>query len=425
MKQALLIFFLLFCQLLQADQSCDSFLNLQTKFNLTERSEFVRSKDLNSILDDDSKTWIQTRHNEYRAYKFIPGKKNKPLVVFMMGLGGSIEETLLKNQILKDYLRLQHPVLILEGSKLGDTALLNQRIDFKSDFRTNMEGYEDLFSVFLKEHDLSFSSLILSGHSYGAYGASHLSTKIKDLIEALRPELGPLEISLQLFAPAVTNLNNRLNPNWINKLHGSLSGYFDMMKSNSGYKLKVKQVSQALLGSIPSLIDDPLKLIMSSELTVDAGQEHIFDILKNADSSIRIEIYLGSEENVLFPMMHLELFELLHERSGNVSLILVQDQDHFLTDKVSLKQTRAITKFKVPQKSQLEQDQIIRTNSFYWISNTGKISIIESEELNLLLQAQSLKLWDYFIASQKFRYVYFGAIPVRELNSYFPSEWRP
>lgn len=418
MKQLIIAIFILSTQLAEASIACSWFFESEKNFNLSDRAKKLESLTIEEILQDPSKTWIQTRNKEYRAYKFLPGQASKPLVIFMMGLGGSIEETLHKNQVLKDYLKQKYPVLVLEGSKLGDTAILADREQFKSNFKYNMEGYEDLFRAFLANSSTLFDSIEISGHSYGAYGASHLATMIREIVASERTELARFKLTLKLFAPAVTNFNNRLNPNWMNKALKGVTNYMDLWGKKAGYNLQVKEVTKALVGSIPTLAEDPLKLQMSAELTVDAGSVHILKILKKLEPETEIQIFVGSDENVLFPMMHFELFEELVEDSRLVTFFQVQGPDHFVTDELSSKQSRSVTAIK-------SRTQDTTAQNYYLIEPKGQVTPGEVRTLQEQLKRSSLKLWNEFIANQEVSYIYFGPIPIRDLNSFYPSEWQP
>ena len=103
MKYVLGAVFLLSFGVAEANFICNLFLKKPEKsFNLTERARELKDDTAEAILNNNSrKTWIYTRHKENRAYKFISGQRGKSLYVFLMGLGGSIEETEEKNQVLK------------------------------------------------------------------------------------------------------------------------------------------------------------------------------------------------------------------------------------------------------------------------------------------------------------------------------------
>jgi hypothetical protein len=379
-------------------------------YNLTERSKELKPSSVDDILNDASKTWVKTRNGDYRAYKYIAGKKGKPLVVFMMGLGGSIEESIDKNLILKKHIKQGHNVVLFEGAKLGDTAILAERTGNSVDFKTNMEGYEDLFAVFEKTHTPNHSSLIIAGHSYGAYGASHLAASLE--------QTSTLPITLQLFAPAVTNFNNRLNPNWLNTAFEGITNYLDFFGSHTGYKLQVKEVSKALKGALPELEKDPLKLKMSAELTVDAGNEHILNALKKLSTTTQVQLFLGANEGFLFPMMHFELFQSLIAQGLNVTIFNTENTDHFVTDKITDAQAKAM--FNPTLKS-----NFVFSEDYYFVTTNGSLVKIKISELEKELKASSLKMWNEYMANQNIRYVYFGAIPIKDINSFYPKEWQP
>lgn len=411
MKYLYLSLFLLICTTSQANFWCSKFINPEKKvYNLTERTKDLKSSTVDEILNDPTKTWVKTRSKEYRAYKYIAGKKGKPLILFMMGLGGSIEESMDKNLILKRHIRQGHHVVLMEGTKLGDTAILASKTSSKSDFKKNMEGFEDLFSVLIQEQNPDFSSLIIAGHSYGAYGASHLASVLEKTMT--------VPITLQLFAPAVTNFNNRLNPNWLNTAFEGFTNYLDFFGSNAGYKLQVKEVSKALKGALPELEKDPIKLQMSAELTVDAGTEHILEALKKLSPTTQIQLFLGSEEGFLFPMMHFELYQSLVQLGLKVIIFNTEHADHFVTDKITDDQASAM--FNPNPKSSFNP-----LDEYYLVKSNGALVKYKITKLENELKISSLKMWNEYMANQNIRYVYFGAVPIKDINSFYPVEWMP
>lgn len=410
MKYVVGAVFLLSFGVAKANFICDLFLKKpEMSFNLTERATELKDSTAEEIIGLDSgKTWIFTRHKENRAYKYIPGRNGKPLYIFLMGLGGSIEETEEKNLVVQGYIKKGHPVLLLEGSKLGDTSILAQKTKFNTDFKQNMEGFEDLIKVFFEENSLLFSDIIIAGHSYGAYGAGHLAHKIQDLVSAFSNENSGFKLTLQLFAPAVTNFNNRFNPNWLNSLFGGIANYMDMVSTNSGYNLQVKEVKKSMLGSMPELETDPIKLSMSAELTVDAGDVYLLDSLKMIPKDTQVQLIIASEEGFLFPMMHLELYQDLQKLQIETLIFEIEGPDHFVTDKLSKKQVNALVNLK--PNSDFES-----RNSYYLVSSNGRKNIGNISDLETILKQRTLNMWNHFIDTQNVR---------KEVQSLYPKEWR-
>lgn len=366
---------------------------------------------LEEIINTTDKTWIYTRYKELRAYSYIPGKENAPLFVFLMGLGGSIEETLYKNKVIKGHIKNGHPVLILEGSKQGDSGLVANLRNFKSNFEINMHGFEDLFKVFMSKTLLEFPSLVIAGHSYGAYGASYLMSKIE-------PQISPrTSITLQLMAPAVTNFNNRLNPEWLNKKLEDIVKYMDLFSSNSGYRLQVKQVANAMISMFPKLQKDKVKLEMASELTVDAGKEHVFNFLKDLSPRVKIQLILGAEERLMFPMMHWELYQSLIESNKPVILLRVEETDHYVPEILTEPQVLAILEHSAGGPLDI-------SHPYFSINSKGETTPLPLTELISSLQESSRDTWDNFVKMMESSSA--GTLPiVRQMRPNYPSEWTP
>lgn len=377
----------------------------QNEHNLTNNYNTNLNIDLTTFISKSKKTWIQTRHKEYRSYKYHSGSKTKPLVVFIMGLGGSIEETSDHNLIIQNYIHHNFNVLILEGSKLGETAIIGLKNEFQPTFNENMDGLEDLYNSFLKLEHPKFSELIILGHSYGAYGASHLASILNQ------------ELTVKLIAPGITNFNNRLNSGWLNMYLLSLTEIMDTYVKDLGYKYQVEQVKSALLDAAPDLKKDPLKLNNSAELTVDLGSHHIFDSLRKLHPKSKIQLITGENESFIFPMMHYELYQNLVSASLDVSWIQIDQTDHHIPNHLSQNQADTLVSADLTTNQKNEYFKIDHSN--------GTIRKEKISDLKIELKTKSYEIWQNFVNQKKSENIYIGLIPGINMDSLYPLSWKP
>lgn len=380
--------------------SCPVYLNpTQYEYNLTAKYKSAKKTGLNALLKNHDKTWVLTSLGEYRAYSYIAGKPDFPLFVMTLGLGDSIEQALSESQVIRSHMLRGHHILVLEGSKQGDTAIASLLDSFSSGFETNMQGFVELFNFFLKEENPRYSEIIIAGHSYGAYGASYLASALNT------------PITLQLYAPAVTNFNNRFNPDWLNAMLNRMSNYLDIFSKKMGYNYQVKEVSKFLLISLPYLAEDPLKLRMASELTVDAGIVHLMDHLIYLPKDSRVQIIAGENENFVFPMMHYELFESLVNEGVSTQFIEISGVNHYVPSLITSKQQEALLL--------IHHDKDIR-KMFLKINRDGRIVSIRSKFLLKGLKEKSIKIWKEYLSKSKYSSGFSG--PTFQ-DLIYPDEW--